>query len=488
MTADEQITSLLEVITFIIKRLSNEEARSIKSTTFSDYFRKHLNLLDERKKENEGEKSEKKRAVCLTPKKKLDDVHENINIQQKEHRKGMTIVKVTKDNIETNSKRPKLDQIPPADRKKNIVLKVQTLDSLEDKRKNKENMVILNESIFNTKQPKSDNQTIKSNLEQLNSVKTNEIIKRSSGPELEIDNVMSVVNAPVEDVRNMDFSCIMCDCSYASVMELSQHDREEHLSEDRYICPVCCSRNRRKEDLLMHYSIVHHYGRKCQSCGIYFSTKSEMKNHYCRPLYEARTAQTNIYHQCKLCKAGLPGYEALRAHYAYYCSRRDKMKSFCFLCDKFFVKTKIHFCYTVKGKNFVCNLCRKNFDSLESLMPHFDQEHRDNMKLMRENQEYRDKVKLMRENQEPKMSCPSCEEVFDNSDFLLGHIKEIHEKDDNMILEYSGAKIEGTYQVTQENNHDYSDISGTNLTCRVCGMKFGKIETLKAHENLHENK
>ena len=162
MTADEQITSLLEVITFIIKRLSNEEARSIKSTTFSDYFRKHLNLLDERKKENEGEKSEKKRPVCLTPKKKLDEVHDNINIQQKEHRKGMTIVKVTKDNIETNSKRPKLDQIHPADPKQNIVLKVQPLDILEDKRKNKENMVILNESIFNTQQPKSDNQTIKS--------------------------------------------------------------------------------------------------------------------------------------------------------------------------------------------------------------------------------------------------------------------------------------------------------------------------------------
>ena len=48
-------------------------------------------------------KSEKKRAVCLTPKKKLDDVHENININQKEHRKGMTIVKLTKDYIETNS-------------------------------------------------------------------------------------------------------------------------------------------------------------------------------------------------------------------------------------------------------------------------------------------------------------------------------------------------------------------------------------------------
>ena len=52
MSVEEQIKSLLEVITFIITKMSPEEAMHLRTTIFSDYFRKHLNLLEELKKEN----------------------------------------------------------------------------------------------------------------------------------------------------------------------------------------------------------------------------------------------------------------------------------------------------------------------------------------------------------------------------------------------------------------------------------------------------
>ena len=73
MSADDRITSLLEVITFIITKLTYEEARQIKTGIFSDYFRKHLNLLDERKNETKEmsikkqQKSLKESSILTTP-------------------------------------------------------------------------------------------------------------------------------------------------------------------------------------------------------------------------------------------------------------------------------------------------------------------------------------------------------------------------------------------------------------------------------------
>ena len=87
------------------------------------------------------------------------------------------------------------------------------------------------------------------------------------------------------------------------------------------------------------------------------------------------------------------------------------------------------------------------------------------------------------------MPCPSCDKIYANADFLLEHIKDIHEKDET-VLDYSGIN-EGTYEVTEasayyeEKKAIETNTRSMALKCRECGMQFSKNETLKAHENLH---
>ena len=52
MSADHQVRSLLDVISFILERLSTSDAQSFDTDIFSGYFRKHCDLVDERKESN----------------------------------------------------------------------------------------------------------------------------------------------------------------------------------------------------------------------------------------------------------------------------------------------------------------------------------------------------------------------------------------------------------------------------------------------------
>ena len=51
MSADHQVRSLLDVISFILESLSTSEAQAFETDIFSDYFRTHFNLLEKKSRD-----------------------------------------------------------------------------------------------------------------------------------------------------------------------------------------------------------------------------------------------------------------------------------------------------------------------------------------------------------------------------------------------------------------------------------------------------
>ena len=50
-SAGHQVRSLLDVISFILESLSASEAQTFETEIFSEYFRKHFNLLDKKNRD-----------------------------------------------------------------------------------------------------------------------------------------------------------------------------------------------------------------------------------------------------------------------------------------------------------------------------------------------------------------------------------------------------------------------------------------------------
>ena len=369
MSVDQQIISLLEVITYIITKLSNEEARSIKTTIFSDYFRKHLNLIDEQKKGTKGNEK------CIKDQLDKNIVEKNHKIASKNHELGKEIEVITdkveinnlanlslqkplKEKIDMNShpKRPRLAQNNKP-LSQDLILKAQPLDSIIiDKRKI--NMEALNEKIFDAKLPTVKNQTQALNqclVPSLNqnsylnnqnqdfsiiknqvSMKVNRTLTSSTGLALQIDKVMAIKeSSPVNNVRNTGQG----------------------------------------------------YKIHCPLCKRYYYTS---QRHYCFTVSNGKEIC------CNMCEKRFDSINSFKIHFSmkHFQEYRDKVEA-----------------QTAKQ----CGTCLTEFENAESMIVHVREEHEGKPRGW------------------PMMHCPSCDQVFANADYLLEHITDIHERDETVL-------------------------------------------------------
>ena len=260
MSADDRITSLLEVITFIITKLTYEEARQIKTGIFSDYFRKHLNLLDERKNETEYKEMSIKKQQKSLKENQSNDLQKVIVSNDKSEQNLHNTMKGAVDNSIDNEsipKRPKLEQIQIP--KQDLVIKAQTLNSLlQDKKRMKSNMDALNEKIFNSIQP-----TVQS------SIIINRTVTSSSG--LQLDKVMAKNDG--NRVHGDKIHCPLCKRYYY----ISQRHYCFNVSQGKEICcNLCDKRFDRIKQFKTHFGLKHfqeyrdkvekHGVQKCGTC------------------------------------------------------------------------------------------------------------------------------------------------------------------------------------------------------------------------------
>ena len=269
MSVEEQIKSLLEVITFIITKMSPEEAMHLRTTIFSDYFRKHLNLLEELKKENNvKEKLRIKLQKNIIVNQNLEKVNlHNESRNDKAEKDKTEIENLSVPNlmeVENNPKRLKTQKLHIPTPK--LVIKAQTLESLSENKRER-NMDALNEMIFDAKQPTLKDQTINYDQNQIAylnhqsqiSFKLNKPPEKSSGLELQTDNVMAIKDtSPVieqrKKVQGDKMHCTLCRKYYY----ISQKHYCFTVSNGKEIlCNLCEYRFDSIKTFKIHFSLKH---------------------------------------------------------------------------------------------------------------------------------------------------------------------------------------------------------------------------------------
>ena len=282
MSVDEQISSLLEVITFIITKLSYEEVLHFKSSIFSDYFRKHLNLLEERRKETkvEEEFSKKQNNVIEN----LEKVIQNNEFRNNKAEKTKTEIEIPNImDVENNPKRLRTQKKHIQTQK--FVIKAQTLESLSENMR-KRHMEALNEKIFDSKQPTLKDQTniynknrISCSNQSQSSFKIKKTLISSSGLELQTDNVMAIkdtspdINQRKKANGGDKLHCTLCRRYYY----ISQRHYCFTVSNGKEIlCNLCEHRFDTIKSFKIHFSLKHfqeykdkvekHVAKKCRTC------------------------------------------------------------------------------------------------------------------------------------------------------------------------------------------------------------------------------
>lgn len=246
--------------------MSPEEAMHLRTTIFSDYFRKHLNLLEELKKENNvKEKLRTKLQKNIIGNQNLEKVNlHNESRNDKAEKDKTEIENLSVPNlmeVENNPKRLKTQNQPK------LVIKAQTLESLsENKREN--NMDALNEIIFDVKQRTLNNQTINYDQNQIACENQSQISfilnkpqAKSSGLELQTDNVMAIKDtSPVieqrKKVQGDKMHCTLCKKYYYKSQRhfcftVSDGDGKEIL------CNLCEHRSDNIKSFKIHFCLKH---------------------------------------------------------------------------------------------------------------------------------------------------------------------------------------------------------------------------------------
>ena len=281
MSVDEQISSLLEVITFIITKLSYEEVLHFKSSIFSDYFRKHLNLLEERRKETkvEEEFSKKQNNVIEN----LEKVIQNNEFRNNKAEKTKTEIEIPNImDVENNPKRLRTQKKHIQTQK--FVIKAQTLESLSENMR-KRHMEALNEKIFDSKQPTLKDQTniynknrISCSNQSQSSFKIKKTLISSSGLELQTDNVMAIkdtspdINQRKKANGGDKLHCTLCRRYYIS----QRHYCFTVSNGKEILCNLCEHRFDTIKSFKIHFSLKHfqeykdkvekHVAKKCRTC------------------------------------------------------------------------------------------------------------------------------------------------------------------------------------------------------------------------------
>ena len=271
MSADDRITSLLEVITFIITKLTYEEARQIKTGIFSDYFRKHLNLLDERKNETKYKEMSIKKQQNSLIEKQSNDLKKVIKSNDKSEPNLSNPIKEAVDHVFDNEsipKRPKWEQIQIP--KQDLVIKAKTLNSLlQDKKRMKSNMDALNEKIFDSQQPTFKDQKVPLNQSQ-SSIIMNRTLTNSSG--LQIDKMMAIRDSSSAKndgnrVHGDKIHCPLCKRYYY----ISQRHYCFNVSQGKEICcNLCEKRFDSIKPFKTHFGVKHfqEYRDKVEKYGV----------------------------------------------------------------------------------------------------------------------------------------------------------------------------------------------------------------------------
>lgn len=228
----------------------------------------------------------------------------------------------------------------------------------------------------------------------------------------------------------------------------------------KFVCDQCNEVLTTKRAFAAHKWRVHLIGVACRLCEKQFATETSRKNH--EKIHTGEPRKKEKYKRACYCKDP----ECPKHKYRRPTPRKPLSK--CGHCDEVFVfkhDLRRHW-WTVHNIGHKCQFCEKQFYQYSN----------------------REKHERTHTGQRP-YACTYCPLAFSSQTYWKNHIR-IHENDLPFLCTTCGDRFVTKTILkyhTRDKHPSESDVQ-ESYACPLCGMRFAKSYSLRAHKDIHHNK
>ena len=528
MSADHQVRSLLDVISFILERLSTSDAQSFDTDIFSGYFRKHCDLVDERKESNLLEDSSLLNRLLISDKLPSKWKNETVSDPKDQHEKYDYLSRpliITENSLKSsffgqndesevdndtfslsllqNTEDECIEQ--PKNKKKIIIFDPYTssndLDEECYKHNKTDNNVFESEDAASNAEYGNDNENEKKNISTVNeNVPGEENYNNKS--EVEVENSTEhITNDEIrleEEIKNERI--IMHKNKLLDRRNNYTHEKSiprnfaitlDHLKKKLvHQCSICEEQFRLKRGLLLHLKEMHQmflciHDHRCK----FIAGKKEDIDEHIIAVHDIINTKESF--PCPYCEVLGLGVNALENHIRKYHYPNLDGKT-CPIC---FCKLKSDNCsvsYHIENSHSkiepMCKICEKTFTGFKTLKIHLNEIHTGKTGVACE---ICGKKILSSHSMKKHMAihmatgknfpCDHCDKRYSTRAQLNGHVHSMH-KGDYILCTHCEYK---TRDQSTFKRHMVKHSDERPYCCEKCGLKFKCKETLKSHESVH---
>ena len=520
MRAGHQVRSLLDVISFILETLSTSEAETFETEIFSEYFRKHFDLLDNKTRVIQD-------SCSVAGKNELDDVG---NVDDNKD----TADSVSPLDEEVSSNKPliisenslndrfieKDDQIESPDylspmplykaqamafKKRDTSKNISSSNAkiiifnpfaenhdLEEYEKEEQEESYGRVKLFNDNEKNEGNHLVVESKEDENGLPCTEIAttEEDTRKPLEIRNVMREVTR-IGNEKKMSNQIYRQQKKVKKGLDLEFLDRDS-TKVNSYQCSICEKDFSFKNDLLVHFREKHQtllcsHDKKCTFIA---GTQEEIEEHI-DAVHNILSIKETF--QCPHCphKNGFSG-SAIARHVR---NEHDPDLDFrtCPIClKKFSIDASVDYHIEKNHSKIrpVCKICEKNFSTLTSLKIHLEAHHTCAIRKMLCceicGKELLNGIGYKRHMEAhkaigKKYQCGQCDKKYSTKFKLTHHIREMHKGEDLLCTQCD-------YRTKNKSSFDRHLIKHSEerpFSCENCGLTFKDKAALNSHKKIH---
>ena len=303
--------------------------------------------------------------------------------------------------------------------------------------------------------------------------------------------------------KQNDITCDQCDKTFPTQQTLKFHKNLRHKEKDQH-CNQCTASFSFPFQLKNHIEGIHEEKNKCDICNLIFKRKQQLTDHNNhvhkgmkkhKPKGSKSHTETMKEHLCHICGKQFFSSVSRNSHIEntheslkhLQSLQNDEQHHKCNQCDKrFYLKSNLekHFKRIHQEKNFICELCGKDFLTEGAQLAHKTRIHESNSKVTK------------RFNNKPQ-TCEVCNKTFPTTKKYLKHMKESHIGIIPKIYQQQNTCefCDKTFENTKKFHHHkkYYHIKELNASglfkCFSCERSFDSGKDLKKHITIkHDDK
>lgn len=277
----------------------------------------------------------------------------------------------------------------------------------------------------------------------------------------------------VEKVSRKRYQCVECNESFYFPKQLRLH-KKTHIKIPEYSCTYCELKFPKLQKVRDHVREAH--GHKCKICGKEFATNSRLTFHI-------KTVHTEDgQYECQICFKKMKFRHNLKRHMK---SVHDQEKKhFCNSCPAAFFEIgslKTHMGSHVLTRDFICNICTKDFKTKLHLSIHMKSHEPPTPNTNTKNKTVTYKKKSQAPRLKNQFICQYCGKLFNYKQCYEVHIR-IHTKQnpfkcDTCDRGFRNKQVLAIHKRTHTGEKPYK--------CSICNVSFRQSMHLKYHAVIH---